>query len=660
MDKIAASILIITLTAVTCIGQVHLSGPLSGVLEDTTYIVDDSISVQPDDSLVIEPGAVFFFSPFSSFRIHGCLSAIGTENDTIMFLPLTDSWEGLTYSESAYDSNKMHYCLVSGSIESGVILENCYLSLQNTVIKNNYADNGAGIRLENANITMLNSSIRDNNADNYGGGINATGSTLNITASEVSYNRAIQAGGMYLNGSILYLTDSAIEYNEATMYDGGGIYATENSYLSFNEINFHANFSDDEGGGVFAGWGTSAIVQNCYFTNNMSNSVAAFAAESAGNYILIDGCEFLENEGYLCGGINFCFCDCWIENSLFDDNFSSEGASAIRTWNNDTFEINSCTFTNNRSIDGAGALLFIDDNPLVSNSLFQNNISEYGGGAVHFFESNGSMENCQILGNTSINGCGGGIKLESSDADFVQCLISDNEAVEYGGGVYIVGNEYPSMDRCTISGNVGGLQGGGVYHNGSFTSVYNTIVALNINDGVWFGEDGYLSFSFSDIFGNQGGDLVGNVPSLLGVISTTNANGDSCDIYQNIFFDPMFVNATTGDFNLQWGSPCIDAGDPASPLDPDSSIADIGAFYYDQSTPQSIQDLTITINSLDVALNWSPVPNADSYNIYRSDTPYFDITTLTPVANVDVNEYIDSGAVSSGKWFYVVTAISGQ
>ena len=53
----------------------------------------------------------------------------------------------------------------------------------------------------------------------------------------------------------------------------------------------------------------------------------------------------------------------------------------------------------------------------------------------------------------------------------------------------------------------------------------------------------------------------------------------------NITTNPLFVNGPAYNFNLQAGSPCIDTGDPASPLDPDSTRADMGALYFDQSTP---------------------------------------------------------------------------
>lgn len=61
-----------------------------------------------------------------------------------------------------------------------------------------------------------------------------------------------------------------------------------------------------------------------------------------------------------------------------------------------------------------------------------------------------------------------------------------------------------------------------------------------------------------------------------------NHNGDLCDNYQNIFEDPLFTDTQNGDFSLQPDSPCIDAADPGDPLDPDSTIADMGALYFDQ------------------------------------------------------------------------------
>gem|GEM_PF-2373281 len=48
----------------------------------------------------------------------------------------------------------------------------------------------------------------------------------------------------------------------------------------------------------------------------------------------------------------------------------------------------------------------------------------------------------------------------------------------------------------------------------------------------------------------------------------------------NLFLNPLFVSVDSADFNLLADSPCIDAGDPDSPLDPDGTRADIGAYYF--------------------------------------------------------------------------------
>ncbi|MCK4654592.1 MAG: hypothetical protein KAU01_09100, partial [Candidatus Cloacimonetes bacterium] len=91
----------------------------------------------------------------------------------------------------------------------------------------------------------------------------------------------------------------------------------------------------------------------------------------------------------------------------------------------------------------------------------------------------------------------------------------------------------------------------------------------------------------------------------------------------NINSDPMFVNPGSGDYHLQSTSPCIDAGDPASPLDPDSTVADMGAYYFHQITAlDPPQNVTIEIIGTNVYLSWDAVTGANSYKVYSSDDSY--------------------------------------
>ncbi len=54
--------------------------------------------------------------------------------------------------------------------------------------------------------------------------------------------------------------------------------------------------------------------------------------------------------------------------------------------------------------------------------------------------------------------------------------------------------------------------------------------------------------------------------------------------------DPLFVSPRREDYHLQAGSPCLDAGDPDSPRDPDGTRADIGAFWFDQGLGNDADD----------------------------------------------------------------------
>ena len=205
----------------------------------------------------------------------------------------------------------------------------------------------------------------------------------------------------------------------------------------------------------------------------------------------------------------------------------------------------------------------------------------------------------------------------------------------YASGVFLASNCYAEVFNNTI--HINGFGRGIDLGDNANANIYNNI--FRIEEGYGIHADyahNPSSISFNDFWGAN--TVYYNV---------TPGEG-------NIELDPLFVGGEPYSYQLQWGSPCIDAGDPNSPLDPDSTITDMGAFYYDQSV-SVIQDLTITIDSLDIVLSWSEVPGASSYNIYRSDVPYFDITGLIPIATVTDSTYTEIDALFQTAYFYIVT-----
>jgi hypothetical protein len=126
-------------------------------------------------------------------------------------------------------------------------------------------------------------------------------------------------------------------------------------------------------------------------------------------------------------------------------------------------------------------------------------------------------------------------------------------------------------------------QGGGIYFEHSTGELSSSVVYANDDVGVHIDAGSAPGLHHNDVYGNQDGAFGGPaLPPDVGVIVQQNGNGDPCDARFNILLDPGFVDAGTRDFHLTSTSPCIDAGDPDAALDPDGTIADIGAFYYDQ------------------------------------------------------------------------------
>jgi len=147
-----------------------------------------------------------------------------------------------------------------------------------------------------------------------------------------------------------------------------------------------------------------------------------------------------------------------------------------------------------------------------------------------------------------------------SNLSFVNCIVYNNNIP----GSAVKTERYTHHDRilianCVFYNNICRLDTSYlpvIYGAANTTVLLNTIVANN--DGI--GIDGPMHAFNNDFWNNSRGDFGPNVRPWMGVNVTVNANGDSCDAYENIRFDPMFVNPSAGDFHLTASSHCIDAG----------------------------------------------------------------------------------------------------
>ncbi len=240
---------------------------------------------------------------------------------------------------------------------------------------------------------------------------------------------------------------------------------------------------------------------------------------------------------------------------------------------------------------GGGITCKNNSSPTLQNLIIRDN-NALGGGGIYIQDSAPIIQYCQITGNYS-ESTAGGIYCWNGSPQIHHTEISDNYAGWLAGGLFGASNSILDVSNLTVIGNISAdLSGGGIYTYNSSAYIENCIVRNNVPDQVaaWHDTGTFdLSIDYCNI--ENGPD---------GVVPWQNVDYSWGDHNQQE--DPLFVNPDTGNFRLQESSPCVDAGNPLTPLDPDGSQADIGAYYFPHESAPLPGDVNGdgTVNVLDI------------------------------------------------------------
>ncbi len=264
-----------------------------------------------------------------------------------------------------------------------------------------------------------------------------------------------------------------------------------------------------------------------------------------------------------------------------------------------------CTIIGNAGYRGGGAFC-AEGGTLNYCTLDNNTAARMGAGA--FLSGGGTLNHCTLI-NNSADSMGGGGVLMIGGATLNNCLISGNSAA-YGGGSAIGANSV--LRNCTISHNSAEDYGGGVSldDGGTLSNCIlwdNTAGSAGVNWYEWTGGVG----SFTNV-------CTAPLPT----------NGVNC-----IVGDPQFVDQGAGDYRLQSGSLCIDAG-----IALDSITDDI------EGTPRPLNG-----DGLGEAL--------PDIGAYEHSSPLY---STDGDDHTDYEEYIaDTDATDSNHWFRITGLSAG-
>jgi len=364
-------------------------------------------------------------------------------------------------------------------------------------------------------------------------------------------------GAVYCSESSPTISHSTFRHNTAR--NGGGVNLNINCNAVISNCIFEDNDALERGGGLWI-WDSAPVLTGCVFNGNSAITGGGAIRARQNVRLTMDSCIVTGNEGTSFGGGIFASAQCslWVTNSVFDSNHAQQGGG----WYSDS------------------AFIFVDA------CGFEGNTAQWGGAAnINRSMTGSTITSSRYIRNRSIavgtSGAGGAISIFGRPINIDRCLFDGNSA-RLGGTLEVTGT-HGYFDNCTfvnnsasVSGSIGySWLGHHHYSNGIFAS--NAALAAFFLDGgsststVQYSDWNAMPLNFANIAAPVG----------FHVLNSVNVNGDSVDTYGNLFMNPQFG---VGEYDLQWSSPSIDAGDAASAHDLDGTAADQGWKPYYQPT----------------------------------------------------------------------------
>lgn len=390
---------------------------------------------------------------------------------------------------------------------------------------------------------------------------------------------------------------------------GGGIYVFQafSGSLKIKNCIIEENYAEGTGGGIYM-LSCNPIIENCIFRNNVAFTGGGMYLDYAN--AVIRNCQIHHNiasysfsfgEG---GGIYIeSYSSPKISNCSFTDNWSTYGGGAIYNDSNYELTLNNNILSGNRSREGGA--LFLGWTTYCFNNLFFNNSASRFGGAV----------NMGYDGNRS---------------QFINNTVVQNSAGIEGGGLYIFGAN-PDVTNSIF------------YYN---TSPLGPQIRAFNNAGDWAPDFRYCNI--------EGG------------LANLSTDGNPIVYQDNLDANPMFTDATNNNFRLQASSTLINAGTTnpnivATPwpainggfinfpnIDLDGyqrivGIIDIGAYELGGSlgfdTPEKF-NFTVYPNPSNGIFNISSNTNYDSLSVYNvQGVELFHKVADSRMTSIDLTNY---------------------